>query len=43
MGIKSFFYGLFGYTDDQMPSSLGNGTSKEQNTINLGSNIQHPK
>ena len=43
MGIKSFFNSLFGKADDQMPSSLGKGTSKEQNTINLGSNIQHPR
>ena len=43
MGIKSFFNGLFGHADNQMPSSLGNGVSKEQNTINLGVNIQHSK
>jgi hypothetical protein len=43
MGIKSFFNGLFGHADNQMPSSLGNGVSKEQNTINLGGNIQHPE
>ena len=43
MGIKSFFNGLFGHADDQMPSSLGNGVSKEHNTINLGGNIQHPE
>lgn len=43
MGIKSFFYSLFGLTDYKMPSSLGNRISKEQNTMNLGSNIQHPK
>ena len=43
MGIKSFFYSLFGLTDYNMPSSLGNRISKEQNTMNLGSNIQHPK
>ena len=43
MEIKSLFKGLFSHTDNQVPSSLGNGAPQKQNATNLGSNIQHPK
>ena len=36
MGIKSFFSGLFDKSDNQMPSSLGNGKEVNPN-YNLGS------
>ena len=35
MGIKSLFTGLFGKSDNQMPSSLGNGQEVNQ-SYNLG-------
>jgi hypothetical protein len=37
MGIKSLFTGLFGKSDNQMPSSLGNGHKVNQ-SYNLGNN-----
>lgn len=37
MGIKSLFTGLFGKSDNQMPSSLGNGHKVNQG-YNLGNN-----
>lgn len=43
MEFKSLFKSLFSHTDNQVPSSLGNGAPQKQNATNLGSSIQHPK
>lgn len=43
MEFKSLFKSLFSHTDNQVPSSLGDGAPQKQNATNLGSSIQHPK
>jgi hypothetical protein len=43
MGIKNFFTGLFGSTDNQMPQSLGQHEQEQQYVVNLGENIEQSK
>lgn len=43
VGIKKFLNSLLGQSENQIPSSLGRGVTKEPDTINLGANIKQSK